>query len=234
MGQYTHVYPDLSQFGLNENMTEDELRDIMKQSNENCDIIENRYNEIWQHICAYVFATPNDIDETVEKVKCLIDNYVAERRLYMNNTYIYLLCEDAIHGIELKQYLKDNPDYYWQDFGNGLNQYNETKQQYIERITDEINNRKPSISKNHYYYSNCFDEGLEDTEHYMNKTANELLSMAAATPKDIFIANEENGTDVIFWLTRELEEKREWLDENIVSNCFAKLCERYEDTIKIL
>ena len=110
----------------------------------------------------------------------------------------------------------------------------ETKQQYIERITDEINNRKPSISKNHYYYSNCFDEGLEDTEHYMNKTANELMSMAAATPKDIFIANEENGTDVIFWLTRELEDKREWLDENIVSNCFAKLCERYEDTIKIL
>ena len=108
--------------------------------------------------------------------------------------------------------------------------------QYInskENLTDE--NAKPSLDWNHFEHSSDPEDGIKDEQKSINYVKEKLIMLCAASPEKIYGNKDAEGNFVnpLDWMSEELRNLKEYLDESIYCKMFCELCVKYWDTHEI-
>ena len=230
MAWYTTIYPEVSKFSWKEYQSREDL--LKKIDNE-----EKKLNEKWQDIYMLCFASPNtivpnDCNNTFEYIKNMFNKTWYEYiSIYSQQ---YKLCRilelwDCVTSHE--EYIKDNPDGGIYDLWNE-DESKMTEEEKRKKIQEERAAWKPSLDWNHFEYSSDPEDGVKECGSQILKIKEELLGFAIAVPKDIVSEKDEEGNqnDISWYLTEQLRNIKEWLDDRLSNLEFSKLCIEYWDT----
>ena len=231
MSWYTNIYPDITKFSH-------ERFESTGAIEEEIEKLKSEREEKWGTILALVFATPNVIvspgDDIIETLTTKFNKVWKEYRdLIDQEYYLYRVQELWEDEISHKDYIEKYPE------GGGYNDlWDEedpsrlTKEEYLAKLKKERDAWKPSCSVNHFQYNHFPQEGITECNKYITEVKQKLLSYIIAVPKDIVPEKDEEGNinDPVLYLTKDLNDLKEWLNDNIWDLNFSKLCVEYWDT----
>lgn len=201
MSWYTIVYPTE---GFN-------LEEPKEKINERVEKRKEELNELWAYINGLCVASPNTIvrNNTEDPIKYVTNSMLLNINKYINITEVLNHDYHTLHMIEERD-----------DWG---------KYSIEEKNTEY----KPHIWYNHFQHTHDPKEGIDHYNKNIEYIKKRLINYACSSPKDIIVNNpdsEDNVKDAIIYLTGELDELREWLDENLWDLSFCTLLDKYYDT----
>lgn len=227
MSWYTNLYPNVDEFPS---------RDLFKspgEMQEEADKWNDVLNEIWGKIHALAFITPS---KDIASIESLIANFEQLWNAYINASKeqydLYRAVEIWEDEINHQEYIEKYPE------GGGwcdIEQYDDdgkeiSKEDYIKKVQEERAKWKPSISWNHFQYNDCPEAGVIDNKKFIADIKNKLMALVVATPKDITPDKSEDGYNPISYITEELNNSKEWLDDCLYELFFSELYVKYKDT----
>lgn len=169
---------------------------------------KEKLDEIWAYINGLCVASPNilNTDDPIKYVtKTMSDNI---------NKYI-----------ELSN--SQNHDYH------SLNMIEERDDWGKYSIEEENMEYRPHIWYNRFQHTHDPEIGIEEYKNDIEYIKKRLINYACSSPKDIIINNSDSEDpiqDAVLYLTKELDELREWLDEKLYDLSFCELLLKYYDT----
>lgn len=165
-------------------------------------------DELWAYINGLCVASPNTLntDDPIKYVtKAMTDNI---------NKYIEL-SNLQNHDYHTLRMIEERDD--WGKYST----------------EEEDTEYKPHIWYNRFQHTHDPENGIDEYKHNIEYIKKRLINYACSSPKDIII-NDPNSDeviqDVVLYLTKELDELREWLDEELYDLSFCELLLKYYDT----
>lgn len=184
------------------------LEEPKEKIKERVDKRKEKLDELWAYINGLCVASPNTLN-TDDPIKYATNTMIANVNKY----------------IELSGYL--NHDYH-------TLQMIEERDDWGKYSTEEEDTEyKPHIWYNHFEHTHDPEEGITEYKHNIEYIKKRLVNYACSSPKDIIVNNpdsDDNIQDAILYLTKELDELREWLDYELYDLSFCELLNKYYDT----
>ena len=103
--------------------------------------------------------------------------------------------------------------------------------QYLTSADDDSDIER-FIQKNHFEHSSDPKGGIEDEQKAIDYVREKLIMLCAASPEKIYGNKDAEGNFVnpLDWMSEELRNLKEYLDESIYCKMFCELCVKYWDT----
>lgn len=195
----------------------------------------------------YTFVYPTEgfnLDEPKEKIQERIDKNNEE----LNELWAYIngLCvasPDTLNKEDPIKHATDSISSYFDKYveiSNSQNHDYHTKRMIEEKedwgkysIEEEYTEYRPHIWYNHFEYTHNPEEGIDRYKDNIKYIKKRLINYACSSPRDIIINNpdsSDNIQDAIIYLTGELDELKDWLDEILYNLSFCELLAKYYDT----
>lgn len=184
------------------------LEEPKEQLQERISKRKEKLHEIWAYINGLCVASPNVLTKE-DPIK-----YATSTMIEYFNDYIEF-SKLQNHDYHTLHMIRDR-----EDWGKYSSEEKETEY-------------KPNVWYNHFQYSHDPDAGIEECTKYIENVKKRLVNYACSSPKDILISNTETDEDIqdaVLYLTKELDDLREWLDENLYDLSFCELLNKYYDT----
>lgn len=192
----------------------------------------------------YIYPTEGfDLNEPREKIKERLNS----RKESLDEIWAYIngLCVASPSTLNTDDPIKyitkamlDNINKYI-EVSNAINHDYHTLQMIVDKDNwdkdseEENTEYKPRLWYNHFQHTHDPESGIEEYKHNIEYVKKRLVNYACSLPKDI-VVNDPNSDDVIqdviLYLTKELDELREWLDEELYDLSFCELLLKYYDT----
>ena len=193
----------------------------------------------------YIYPTEGfDLDEPKEKIQERLSKKTEE----LNELWAYIngLCvasPDTLNMDDPIKYATNTMLSYIEkyiDASNSENHDYNTLQMINERddwgkysIEEENTEYRPHLWYNHFQHTHDPESGIESYKNNIEYIKKRLVNYACASPKDIIVNDPDSDDkiqDAIIYLTRELDELREFLDESLYDLNFCELLNKYYDT----
>ena len=185
------------------------LDEPVEKIKERIDKKKEKLSEIWAYINGLCVASPDTLtkeDPIVFATKTMIeyfDNYV---KISKEEDYEWF----HVEILDNKKWWEESPPEEGED-----TEY------------------RPFITYNHFPYSSDPEDGIRSSMKDIEYIRKRLVNYACSSPKDIII-NDVDSDDYIkdasLYVTQELEELKDWLDETIYELCFSEMLSKYYDT----
>lgn len=195
----------------------------------------------------YTFVYPTegfDLDEPKEKV----EERINKKKEELDELWAYIngLCVASPNTLNTDDPIKyvtkimtDNINKYIEISNSQNHDYHtlrmiEDREDWGKYSTEEENTEyRPHIWYNHFQHTHDPKGGIEDYNDSIEYIKKRLTNYACSSPKDIIINIQDSDEiiqDAVLYLTKELDELREWLDEELYDLSFCELLLKYYDT----
>jgi len=224
MSWYTNLYPPKEDFDYSKYESQEQLKKEMYEVN-------SYVNNFWTSLCCLATSTPetmfpkseNPLEEVIKLFNELWEQFIKHAFIY---EFLFRVQQYWESQTDHDEYLEKHPNgdgyKYNQDLGRDMT--DEEYKEYWEKYKAEW---KPCIWYNKFQYNNFPEGGVEETEKFINETKAELVMLCTSDPKVCVGGDYDVPFDAV---KARLDSMREWLNDNIKDNYFARLCVKYWDT----
>lgn len=175
---------------------------------ERVDNKKEELNELWAYINGLCVASPNTLN-TDDPIKYATNTMIANINKYIELYNSYTHDSNTLQMIEER----DN----WGKYS----------------IEEENTEYRPHLWYNHFQHTHSPETGIAEYKESIDYIKKRLINYACSSPKDIIVNSpdsEDKIQDAIIYLTKELDELRDWLEQELYDLNFCELLSKYYDT----